>query len=154
MLTWPSGLPTSPEFPKIFQEPFVARVPSGLGSPPAHLSPGWSGSPAPLGPGRHRAPVLSPGEGHRPLWRFLLVGDPRGPPRAPPTPVFFTLATCFSRPAVARGLGKGPQISWAGLAHEPSQPGSVQAGPALLSYSRTHCGVELGRRAHVGPAGQ
>lgn len=109
VLTWPLGLPASPEFPKTFQELLHCQSLQDWGLLPAPLSPGWSGPPQPLGgyPGSSYS-CASPREGHRPLWWCPVGGRPPRVPRGPPTPVLFTpVATCFSRPAAARGLGEG-----------------------------------------------
>lgn len=72
-------------------------LPPGLGSPSCPLSPGWTRLPQPVvGCPASSCSCASPREG------------PLRAPRGPPTPVLSTpVATCFSRPAVAQGLGEG-----------------------------------------------
>lgn len=156
VLTWPSGLPASPEFPKIFQE--LLRCPSlqDWGLPPAHLSPGWSGSLQPLGARLGLScSCASPGRAADPCGGALLVGDPRGLPEGPQpqssSPLLPPASPGLLRP---EGWGRADRfpLGRPGPMSLPSR--AVFTGwpsPALL-WQDTLWGLEPGRRrAHVGP---
>ena len=125
LLTWPLGLPASPEFPKTFQEllhcpslqDWVSFLPPCLQAGVVPCSP-WGATRG------HRTPVPPPGRATDPCGGALLVGDPFGRPEAPQpqssSPLLPPASPGLPRPEGWRRADRFP-LGWPGAVSLPGR---------------------------------